>query len=424
MGQGPGAVNSEVPARGRWMEVVVERRLGGIAVGGALLLALCAGAGCRSAPVEAQNVAPSEVALTASGSPRWSVERAFPALSFERPVDLQNAGDGKLFVVEQAGVIKVFDADKAGEGAEVFLDLRERVVDGGELGLLGLAFHPRYAQNGLFFVNYTAPGPTRTIISRFKARGGKAEAGDEEVLLEFLQPYSNHNGGQVAFGPDGFLYVAVGDGGAGGDPEGHGQDLSTLLGSILRLDVDRADPGMKVAIPADNPFVKTSGARKEIWAYGLRNPWRMSFDAETGELWTGDVGQNALEEVDVIVRGGNYGWKVMEGFSCYDAARCDSKGLILPVIQYPHTLGTSITGGHVYRGKRHKALQGQYIYGDFTTGRLWSVRRVEGQKPEGALLAETGMNISSFGVDRHGELYLLDYSSGTLHTLKSTQGAP
>ncbi|MEX0771394.1 MAG: PQQ-dependent sugar dehydrogenase, partial [Balneolaceae bacterium] len=292
----------------------------------------------------------------------YEVVEAFPNLSFNRPVDLQHPGDGthRLFVVEQSGVIHVFENDPSASEKSVFLDITDRVEDErNEEGLLGLAFHPDFETNGTFYVNYTTPGASDpdnrglTHISRFQVDADhpdQAVKESEEVILSYDQPFWNHNGGQIAFGPDGYLYIAVGDGGSGGDPQGHGQDRTTLLGTILRIDVDRQEDGNNYAIPADNPFAgNTQGYREEIFAYGLRNPWRFSFDAETGRLWTGDVGQNAYEEIDVVENGGNYGWNIMEGNHCFEPSTgCDREGLELPVWDYSQESGDkSITGGFV-----------------------------------------------------------------------------
>ncbi len=358
------------------------------------------------------------------------IENAFPNLYFNRPVDIQNAGDstGRLFVVEQEGRIYVFPNVPSTTAAEVFLDIRSTVNSGGnEEGLLGLAFHPRYKNNGYFYVNYSALNPRRNVIARYSVSSsdpGKADPASETVILEFQQPYSNHNGGQIAFGPDGYLYIATGDGGSGGDPQGNGQNLATLLGKILRIDVDSTDPGKNYAIPGDNPFLGGgAGYRGEIWAYGLRNPWRMSFDPVTGWLWAGDVGQNKYEEVDIIERGKNYGWNIMEGFVCYNpSSGCDTAGLAKPVIDYGRSLGQSITGGHVYRGGSVPELFGEYLYGDFGTGRIWSLR-YDGSTPAvNTLIANTGMNVSTFGVDETRELYFATFG-GTIHRFSSASTA-
>lgn len=342
------------------------------------------------------------------------LEDAFPNLSFTRPVDFQipNDGSNRIFVVEQAGVIRVFENDPAAGEAGVFLDIRDRVDDGGnEEGLLGLAFHPNYESNGTFFVDYTASGPNRTVIARYQvdpANPNRAQPGSEEVVLEVSQPYANHNAGQIVFGPDEYLYVTLGDGGSGGDPQENAEDPTTLLGSILRIDVDQGDP---YAIPPDNPFVGNDQEfREEIYAYGLRNPWRISFDPETSRLWAGDVGQNAYEEIDVIEAGENYGWDVMEGMHCYEpSSGCDQSGLVLPVWEYSHSLGQSVTGGFVYRGDDVPQLAGRYVYGDFTSGRIWALT-YDGEEAENEELLDTNLNISSFGTDQDHELYVLAFN--------------
>ena len=342
-------------------------------------------------------------------------------------MDLQNAGDGsnRLFVVEQAGRIFVFDNDPAATQAGEFLDIRGRVSDdGNEEGLLGLAFHPDYATNGYFYVNYSATNPRRNVIARYQvsaANPDEADAASETVLLTFEQPYSNHNGGQLAFGPDGYLYIATGDGGSGGDPQNNGQNRSTLLGKILRIDVDRSEAGKAYAIPGDNPFAGNSeGYAEEIYAYGLRNPWRFSFDEESGRLWAGDVGQNRFEEVDIIEKGGNYGWRVMEGFSCFNpSSGCDESGLRRPVVVYGRDEGASITGGYVYRGSAVPELAGMYIYADFVTGRIWGLTYGGPNDVQNQLLLASSENISSFGVDEQGELYICSFGGG-IHRFRPT----
>jgi glucose/arabinose dehydrogenase len=346
------------------------------------------------------------------------VIEAFPNLSFERPVDFQHAGDGsdRLFVVEQSGVISVFQNETDVSDKQIFLNIESTVKDqGNEEGLLGLAFHPDFESNGFFYVNYTAGSPNRTVISRFKvsaAEPNQADPSSELVILEIPQPFSNHNGGQLSFGPDGFLYIAVGDGGSGGDPQNHGQNLKTLLGTIVRIDVNAQEGGLNYGIPSDNPFVNnTEGNREEIYAYGLRNPWRFSFDSETGTLWTGDVGQNRAEEIDIITKGGNYGWRLMEGFECFNPANgCDKTGLELPVLEYTHDSGNvSVTGGFVYRGSQLEELQGFYIYGDFVSGRIWTLDTADTGNPVVNELVKAPFNISSFGIDQQNELYLCGF---------------
>ncbi len=349
---------------------------------------------------------------------------AFPQLSFTRPVDLQYPPDNsnRLFVVEQAGVISVFRNDPNASEKKTFLDIRSKVDDqGNEEGLLGLAFHPDYANNGFFYVNYTASGPDRTVVSRYKVSSSNPDQADESsetVLLTFEQPYSNHNGGQVSFGPDGYLYIGTGDGGSGGDPHENGQKLSTLLGKILRIDVNQSGNGKEYAIPADNPFAgNKDGYREEIYAYGLRNPWRFSFDSENGRLWTGDVGQNAYEEIDIIEKGGNYGWNTMEGNHCFDPRNgCDRAGLKMPIHEYGRDAGISVTGGFVYHGPTLKQLAGKYIYADYATRRIWALEHSNLARPSNTLLLEADFNISSFGVDQNNELYLCGFD-GKIHKL-------
>ena len=305
--------------------------------------------------------------------------------------------------------------DAAAPGrTDAFLDIRSRVSRGGnEEGMLGLAFDPRFTANGRFYVYYSAASPRRSVLSRFETGSdGLGNGASESVLLEVPQPYSNHNGGMIAFGPDGMLYVALGDGGSAGDPQRNGQDLGTLLGAILRIDVTQAGDGAPYAIPDDNPFVGQSGAHGEIWAYGLRNPWRFSFDSETGDLWTGDVGQNALEEVDVVRRGGNYGWNVMEGSRCFRSSSCNADDFEPPVAEYGRDLGCSITGGYVYRGQRLPELRGVYLYADYCSGRIWGFRYDGERVTEQAQLARASFQIPSFGEDEAGEVYVLGFDGG------------
>ena len=349
------------------------------------------------------------------GTPPLTTQRVVGGL--DQPVDLQAPpGDhARLFVVEQPGRIRIV---RNGAVAATFLDIVGRVGSGGERGLLGLAFHPRYAENGRFFVNYTDRAGD-THISEFRAQPPASDSADpasERPLLFVAQPFPNHNGGGLAFGNDGKLYIALGDGGSGGDPLGNGQDLGTPLGKILRVDVDAGAP---FAVPADNPFVSTPGAFPAIWAYGLRNPWRISFDRASGDLMIGDVGQGAFEEVDVGLasrRGGeNYGWNVMEGNHCFDPpAGCSSAGLTLPVVEYSHGDGCSITGGYVYRGCRMPGYQGTYFYGDYCTALVRSFRFQNGaaadQRDWTSALSRGVDAISSFGVDADGEIYIVDHT--------------
>ncbi len=350
---------------------------------------------------------------------------AFPNLTFDLPVEFVSPNDGtnRNFVIAQKGKIHVFKNDANVKNAPVFLDITRKVTSGGERGLLGLAFHPDFKKNGYFYVNYTRGGKDlETAISRFrvsKTNANAADATSEEVLLTYKQPFNNHNGGKVAFGKDGYLYIAVGDGGSGGDPQNNGQNRAVLLGKILRIDVDKRGGNLKYAIPADNPFIgNKDGFREEIFAYGLRNPWRFSFDKTTGDLWAGDVGQNKIEEVDIIKNGQNYGWKVMEANECFKSANCDKEGLALPVWSYPQggATGRSVTGGHVYRGKKLPALIGKYIYGDHVTGNMWTLTGNQAGKYDNAFLIQHSGSIASFGEDANNELYVCSYGDGKIYT--------
>src|SRR5258708_6507682 len=272
------------------------------------------------------------------------------------------------------------------------VDTCAHVASGGEKGRFGLARAPDFARSGVFFVDYTRGGPLRTQIASFTSNGTVADKASEVVILEIGQPFDNHNGGQVAFGPDGYLYIGMGDGGSGGDPQRNGQNKNALLAKLLRIYVtDRT----KYRVPSDNPFA-AGGGRGEIWAYGLRNPWRFSFDTETGALWLADVGQNAWEEIDLVARGANYGWNIMEATHCYNAARCDQTGLTLPVVEYGHDLGCSVTGGFVDRGSVPD-LRGVYVYGDYCSGRIWGLRYEGGRVIAQAQMATSGFSIGSGG---------------------------
>ncbi len=361
-------------------------------------------------------------AHAAAGAP-VALRRLLPGETLRNPVHLAQVpdGSGDLVVVEQGGVIKRF-APGGRRTAGALLDIRTRVsTRGWEEGLLSIAFHPNYAANRTFFVYYSAARPRRSVIARFRAdrSGGQADPASERVLMEVAQPYANHNGGQLAFGPDGMLYVALGDGGSGGDPQGNGQNRRTLLGTILRIDVDRRGAGKAYAIPPDNPFARSGeGSRAEIWAYGLRNPWRFSFDRGTGDLFAADVGQGAIEEVNRITKGGNYGWNVMEGSRCYHPSfGCDRGGLELPITEYTHRHGRSITGGFVYRGKTISRLQGRYVFADYVSGTIWSVPAHASGFSRPRTELSTDLAISSFGEDAAGELYVLDHRGGRVFRL-------
>ena len=338
---------------------------------------------------------------------------------FERPVHVADPGDGsgRLFVVEQAGRILIVRDGEILPGP--VLDIVDIVnSDGNEQGLLSVAFHPTYAENGLFFVGYTARdapsgGVGDNSVARYRVSADdpdRADPASGEVLLAVPDPFGNHNGGLVLFGPDGHLYVGLGDGGSQGDPEGNGQDADILLGSILRLDVDGAPEGEPYAIPADNPFADGADGAPEVWAYGLRNPWRFSFDRATGDLYIADVGGGQYEEIDVETAGdsggANYGWNVMEGPACYRDDDCDPSRFVLPVTAYDHSFGNSVTGGYVYRGDGIPALRGVYLYADFGTGLLWGLGRDASGDWVNTDPIDTGLNPSSFGEDAAGELYV------------------
>jgi len=340
-----------------------------------------------------------------------SVQNAFPNLKFKNPVDLTFADDGsnRIFVVEKRGRIQVFENDSKTTAASVFLDISTLVHDSGECGLLGLTFHPKFKTNGYFFVNYTTKKPVKTIIARFEVDPkNKNQALPESFLsiLEIDQPYENHNGGQIVFGPDGFLYIGMGDGGSGGDPKNFGQNLNSLLGKMLRIDIDKPANGLHYSIPASNPFVKKSPEiREEIYAYGLRNPWRFSFDTKTKKLWCADVGQNLWEEISIITSGGNFGWKIMEGKNRFNNSKDDTTKLIPPVFEYKHTDGNcSITGGFVYYGKKVNPFLGHYIYGDYCSKNVWKLNTNNYQN---SFVAVAPSSINAFGVDSKNELYML-----------------
>lgn len=358
---------------------------------------------------------------------QFTMQQAYPNLTFSSPVDLQYAPDGtdRIFVVEQSGIIKVFENNGNTTTTKIFLNITDRVTSGGETGLLGLAFHPDYANNGYFYVDYTTPNPLRTHISRFQVTSNpdSADANSELVLLEVAQPYSNHNGGRVSFGADGYLYIGFGDGGSGGDPLDNAQNRAVLLGKILRIDVDNPSGGLNYGIPPDNPFVgNTQGWREEIYAFGLRNPWRFSFDPVTDMLWCGDVGQNLWEEIDTVISGGNYGWRCYEGNHEYNMSGCTGTDYLFPIWEYSHSNGNcSITGGFVYRGMRRPELEGTYVYGDYCSRSIWSLDYSGGVS--NSLVSTAVSNILSFGVDMNNELYVL-CSNGKIYEYQPAVAAP
>jgi quinoprotein glucose dehydrogenase len=384
--------------------------------------------------------APSHAQVDQTPLPGVQLARAFPQLKPRRPVCITHAGDGsnRLFIVSEHGQVLVIPNDQSASELGTFLDIEPQVDyedKENEEGLLGLAFHPKYKENGQFFVHYTAKSPPHTtVISRFrvsKEDPNKADPKSEEVLLTKTHPYWNHKGGNLAFGPDGFLYISIGDGGSANDPHGNGQNVKTVLGKILRIDVDRKDPGKAYAIPKDNPFTDRADVAPEIFAYGIRNVWGMAFDRDTGKLWVGEVGQNIWEEINIIEKGGNYGWNIRESMHKFDARNAQPgpgrspaeqnkpdpkpQNMIDPIWEYHHnTDGKSITGGVVYRGKRIPDLVGYYVYADYVSGKVWALKYDEQAKKVVANRPIKGAKelatppVMAIGEDEQGEIYLSD----------------
>ena len=381
-----------------------------------LALAPASAAAAQKAP--AQDAPPREYA-SGDPIPKLRFERVLPELPLVRPVQaFQRPGDTtNLYIVEQPGRILIADpAKRDTKEAAVFLDIHERVNDGGnEEGLLSIAFHPDFPRKRELYAYYTASKPRRSLLSRFTVRedGMTADPASEEVLLTIEQPYSNHNGGTVVFGPDGFAYLSIGDGGAANDPHHYAQNLGSLLGKVIRIDVSRkGDKGEPYAVPADNPFVGREGALPEIWASGTRNIWRMAFDPKTGDLWAGDVGQNIYEEVSLIKRGGNYGWNAREGFHAFRGGKGEGP-FEEPIVEYHHREGLSITGGQVYRGKAIPALDGVYIYADFVSSNVWGIRMIDGKPTEPAIIAQKrGELIASIDAMHDGTLVVSAFTGG------------
>ena len=353
--------------------------------------------------------------------PAIQLVRIFPNVELRRPVQvIQAPGEpNNVYVVEQAGRILRLDQnnDQVKSGA-VFLDMRKSVNSkNNEEGLLSICFDPKYSDNGFVYLYYSAEKPRRSVLSQFRVSDDRKtiNTDSEKKILEVEQPYSNHNGGTVLFGPDGMLYLSLGDGGAANDPHGHGQNLATLLASIIRIDVSQVTKDSPYTIPSDNPFVSTKGARKEIWAYGLRNVWRMSFDRETKLLWAGDVGQDQFEEIDVIVKGGNYGWNMREGLRAFSSGQKGefSDAYIDPVFEYSHKDGVSVTGGYVYRGDKYPELKGIYFFADYGYGIIWGARCQGLKLGEPRKLIHRSTNLwSSFGEMLNGELVLCSFDGG------------
>ena len=367
----------------------------------------------------------------------YNIENAFPNLSFQDPVGIHHAGDSsnRLFIIEQQGRIKVFENNSATSSSQTFLDIRSIVdQDGGytEEGLLGLAFHPNYSENGYFYVHYTDHlngniNYPRNIVARYSVSSNnpnQANLNSEQIILIVEQPYHNHNGGQMEFGPDGYLYISFGDGGSAGDPQGNGQNLSTFLGSIIRIDIDNPSGGLNYGIPSDNPFIDALNARDEIYAYGLRNVWRFSWDLETGLLWAADVGQNEWEEIDIIYSGLNYGWNEMEANHCYPpGSNCNPNNFEPPIYEYELYVDgvCSVTGGYVYRGENLWMLEGKYIYGDWCTGDIWALTYDDNSNQIiNTDLLQSGINITSFGTDENNELFFC--GNGSIFKITSDLG--
>jgi glucose/arabinose dehydrogenase len=367
---------------------------------------LCAGCGGNSSSSPGTPVSPQSVVLQ-------------PIVTgLTSPLGLEPSPDGsnRLFVVEQGGTILIIQ-----NGALLsspFLDISSKVTTGGEMGLLGLTFHPQFAQNGKFYVNYvrTVAGQIQSVIAEYAVSAADSNQADplsERILLTVDQVgnFPNHKAGQLAFGPDGFLYFGLGDGGSENDPSGNGQNTQTLLGKMMRIDVNTTSPGLQYGIPLDNPFVG-GGGLPEIYAVGFRNPWRFSFDHATGRLFVGDVGQDKFEEVDIVQKGGNYGWNTMEGMHCFNpASNCNMTGLILPIAEIPHPEGEAVLGGFVYHGSLLTGLGGQYIFGDLN-GKIWTLQEGPPNTFTRSLLLDSGLSLSSFGQDQSGEVYVVDIGNG------------
>lgn len=383
-----------------------------------ILTALCVLISCKSNNPQPHNDnnPPAELG-------KYTIVQAFPNIAaITNPVELTSPSDGtsRIFVASVKGTIHVFANAADVSTKNIFLDITSKVASGGELGLLGLAFSPDYKTDGYFYVNYTRRNPgLETVIARYKVSAGnpnQADPASEVILMTFAQPFENHNAGKLAFDNDNYLYIATGDGGSGGDPNKNGQNNKTLLGKILRIDVSGGGDGLRYKIPADNPFKgNASGLREEIYAYGLRNPWRFSIDHTTRLLWVADVGQNKTEEIDIIEKGGNYGWNLTEGNDCY-VSGCDKTGLTMPILTYGRDLGASVTGGYVCRDKNLPGLNGKYIYGDYVSGNIWALSYTDKTAGRNDLIGKvSGGTLSSFGEDSNSNLYILNYSDGKIY---------
>jgi glucose/arabinose dehydrogenase len=415
--------------------VALRRHLGAALVGLTVAVSACSAQSPTPLPsASTPGASPSAPAPSASSPPASQRPQAADpaAIHLDRiaggladPIGITNAGDGsgRLFVNERGGVVRVIERDGSLR-RQPFVDLTGRIASGGERGLLGLAFHPDFADNHRLFVHYSRAGDGATVVSELRASadGRTADPTSERVLLTVAQPFANHNGGQLAFGPDGYLYLGLGDGGSAGDPFGNGQNPDVLLGKILRLDVDGPHAGRRAyGLPPDNAFApdgpRPGRGALEIWALGLRNPWRFSFDAEGGDLYIGDVGQNAWEEIDRqpagATAGRNYGWNQTEGRHCYTGG-CDRSRFVDPIAEYGHDAGCSVTGGDVYRGGAQPRLRGVYLFGDYCSGTIWSLQ-VDSRRFEPRIVLRSDLSISSFGVGEDGELYVADIAGGGIY---------
>jgi glucose/arabinose dehydrogenase len=367
-----------------------------------LVLAACGGSSTSPGPSPTPTPTPGPVSA--------SLVQFVTGLNQPVALEIADGGSGRMFAVEQRGTIQIISGGAI--AGPPFLDITSKVnFDGNEQGLLGVTFHPNFAQTPRFYVNYDRPssGQMQTVIAEYQvgANPNQVDPASERILLTADQPFPNHKAGQLAFGSDGFLYFGLGDGGSGGDPLGNGQNTQTLLGKMMRIDVDHTSGSLNYAIPFDNPFVN-GGGLPEIWAIGFRNPWRFSFDRPTGRLFCADVGQDSFEEVDIVTKGANYGWNIMEGDHCFNSSSCNMSGLTLPIAEYSHSEGIAVIGGYIYHGSAIPALQGKYVFGDFGSGTIWTLT----ESPSGTWtrnrLLSTSHQISSFGQDAAGELYLLD----------------
>ena len=379
--------------------------------------------------------------IQAADFPKLELKAAYPEIKLARPLWLEESPDGtkRIFVIQQDGKILIMPKDKSGTATKTFLDISDRKpYVQNEEGLLGFAFHPKFKKNGKFYVYYTQQDPKRSVISEFqvsKSNPDEADKASERILLEIPQPAWNHNGGEITFGPDGYLYIALGDGGGANDQYNNGQNKQSLLAKMLRIDVDSKANGKQYGIPKDNPFVKDSSHKPETWAWGLRNPWRFSFDSKTGDLYCADVGQVKWEEINILKKGGNYGWSFREGFHEFgtNAPPTNAKALD-PILEYPHNAaqttnhspGLSVTGGYVYRGKKVPSLKGVYLYGDFMVGTIWGLRYEKGKVTAQSTLIEMPKGttplrqIASFGQDADGEVYMLSFDGRIYEFVEGT----